>query len=162
MLILLFAAIISAALQDFIAALALMAVVIINVIIGFTQEYKAERALAALNSLEVPKAIVYRDAGTRLVLDSAELVPGDIVELETGSLVPADLRIFESVDLHVRSIGIKDIEGRSSDRSRPFYFNLGKSEQQQTTMNDFQNASVFWSVCVLWETYIVITPSVTA
>eukprot|EP01094_Clydonella_sp_ATCC50884_P014542 TRINITY_DN249_c0_g1_i3.p1 TRINITY_DN249_c0_g1~~TRINITY_DN249_c0_g1_i3.p1 ORF type:complete len:1007 (+),score=278.71 TRINITY_DN249_c0_g1_i3:163-3183(+) len=101
-LILLLAAVLSAALGDFIAAAALALVVFINVLIGFTQEYKAERALAALNSLDVPQAKVYRDGGNLVELNSAELVPGDIVELQSGGLVPADLRIFEAVDLQIK------------------------------------------------------------
>lgn len=101
-LILLIAALVSIILMDFIAAAALALVVLINVIIGFTQEYKAEKSLQALNSLEVPMAVVYRDGGDRRTEESVNLVPGDIVELECGSLVPADVRIFEAVDLHIR------------------------------------------------------------
>lgn len=73
-------------LQDLIAMAALLAVVIANVIIGFWQEYKAERALTALRSFEVVNATVMR-GGEQSVVNSVELVPGDIVILDEGMTV---------------------------------------------------------------------------
>ncbi|TPX32446.1 hypothetical protein SmJEL517_g04459 [Synchytrium microbalum] len=72
----------------------LLIVVVINVIIGFSQEWKANQALEALMSLSVPKASVIRD-GKQQVIDSKELVPGDVVVLDEGDAVPADLRLVE-------------------------------------------------------------------
>jgi P-type Ca2+ transporter type 2C len=99
-LILIGAAIVSAALQDIPASIVLFLVVFVNVVIGFTQEYKAERTLAALTSLEVSEAIVLRDA-LQQVVPAASLVPGDIVVLEEGHQLPADLRVIEVSSLQV-------------------------------------------------------------
>lgn len=68
---------------------ALLAVVIANVIIGFWQEFKAERALTALRSFEVVNATVMR-GGEQLVINSVDLVPGDIVILDEGNTVLID------------------------------------------------------------------------
>jgi Ca2+-transporting ATPase len=81
-------------------AIVLAAVVVLNVIIGFSQEYKANQAMEALMSLSVPMAVVIRD-GQQQKIDAALLVPGDVVILEEGDAVPADLRIVESAQLEV-------------------------------------------------------------
>jgi Ca2+-transporting ATPase len=77
---------------DYKAMGALAAVIVINIIIGFTQEYKAEKALNALLKLDVPTARVLRN-GEVDTLPAAELVPGDIVLLEEGVAIPADIRL---------------------------------------------------------------------
>lgn len=73
----------------------IVAVVLVNAIVGFIQEGRAEQALAALRSMLAPHARVMRD-GTRLTLPVAELVPGDLVLLEAGDRVPADLRLLRT------------------------------------------------------------------
>ena len=73
----------------------IIGVVILNAILGFFQEGKAENALQALKDMIVPECKVYRD-GTVEVLPTRELVPGDVVVLESGDLIPADLRCFET------------------------------------------------------------------
>ena len=82
------------------AAYVLLFVVLINVTIGVTQEYKANQALEALLTLTVPKASVIRD-GKQVIIDSADLVPGDLVVLEEGEAVPADLRLCDVAQLEV-------------------------------------------------------------
>ncbi|KAI7815957.1 hypothetical protein BC939DRAFT_73472 [Gamsiella multidivaricata] len=99
-LLLLAVAVLMAATKDFIPMAVLLIVVILNAIIGFTQEYKAGKALDALTKLSVPKAQVLRDGATSIV-DSEELVPGDIVILEEGESVPADLRLAEVSQLEI-------------------------------------------------------------
>ncbi|MEM4633876.1 MAG: calcium-translocating P-type ATPase, PMCA-type [Candidatus Anstonellaceae archaeon] len=84
--------------KKLIDALAIFAAVLIAVSFSFWQEYKAERALEALKRMVVQKAVVVR-GGREQSIDSAELVPGDIVILEEGSKVPADIRIIEAVHL---------------------------------------------------------------
>ena len=86
------AAIVSGFLQEWVDALAIVAIVILNAILGFIQEYRAEKALAALRKLSSPTSKVIRD-GHGQVVSSFELVPGDIIELEAGDNVPADSRI---------------------------------------------------------------------
>ncbi|KAG0376659.1 P-type ATPase [Mortierella sp. AD032] len=101
MIILLLAvAILLAAIKEFIPTAVLMIVVILNAIIGFTQEYKAGKALDALTKLSVPVAQVLRDGKTSMI-NSEELVPGDIVILEEGESVPADLRLAEVSQLEI-------------------------------------------------------------
>ena len=76
----------------------IMVVIIVNAIIGVAQENKAEKSLEALQKLSSHVAKVIRD-GKLDVVPSKELVPGDIVVLDTGDFVPADLRIIEAVNL---------------------------------------------------------------
>ncbi|KAG0236825.1 P-type ATPase [Actinomortierella wolfii] len=99
-LLLLAVAILNAATKEYIPMAVLLIVVILNTIIGFTQEYKASKALDALTRLSVPKAQVLRD-GQVSVINSEELVPGDIVILEEGDSVPADLRLAEVSQLEI-------------------------------------------------------------
>jgi Ca2+-transporting ATPase len=100
-IILLVVAILSLAFEDWIEAGVLFAVILANAVIGFWQEFKAERALRALQSLERPRARVRRGAAEPEERDAAELVPGDICVLEEGDAVPADLRLLEVAGLHV-------------------------------------------------------------
>ncbi|KAL2916648.1 hypothetical protein HK105_203760 [Polyrhizophydium stewartii] len=99
-IILVIAAIVEFATKDFDSGIVLMIVVVLNVTLGTTQEYKASKALEALLTLTVPKATVIRD-GVKAVVDSQELVPGDLVLLEEGDAVPADLRLCETAQLEI-------------------------------------------------------------
>jgi Ca2+-transporting ATPase len=99
--ILIIAAIISAFVGDLKDAVAIVAIVILNALLGFRQEYQAERAMAALKKLAVPKVRVRRN-GHLQEIEALKLVPGDIVLLESGNLVPADLRLVESVNLRTQ------------------------------------------------------------
>lgn len=99
-LLLLAVAVLMAGTKDFIPMTVLLIVVVLNAVIGFTQEYKAGKALDALTKLSVPRAQVLRD-GTTSIVDSEELVPGDIVILEEGESVPADLRLAEVSQLEI-------------------------------------------------------------
>ncbi|KAG0243350.1 hypothetical protein B0O80DRAFT_493123 [Mortierella sp. GBAus27b] len=99
-LLLLAVAVLMGATKDFIPMTVLIVVVVLNAIIGFTQEYKASKALDALTKLSVPKAQVLRDGATS-VINSEELVPGDIVILEEGESIPADLRLAEVSQLEI-------------------------------------------------------------
>jgi len=99
------AAAISAFLQDYKNAISIMAIVILNAVIGFRQEYSAEQAMAALKRLSTPTVKVRRDGQVREI-SSRELVPGDIVLLEAGNLVPADGRIVETASLRVQEAAL--------------------------------------------------------
>jgi Ca2+-transporting ATPase len=83
-----------------IEAAAILAIVLLNAILGFAQEWRAEQAMAALRALSAPRAQVIRD-GSRQEIAAADLVAGDLVWLEAGTRVPADLRIIESVALRI-------------------------------------------------------------
>jgi magnesium-transporting ATPase (P-type) len=92
--VLLAAAAITAALGDWLDTAVILGVVLINAVIGFVQEGKAERALEAVSAMLARKATVWRD-GRRLEIDATELVVGDVVWLESGARVPADLRLWQ-------------------------------------------------------------------
>jgi magnesium-transporting ATPase (P-type) len=96
--ILLVAAVLTAFLADLADAIVIFAVVVINTLIGYYQESKAEAALQALKDLTSPTARTLRH-GTQMTLPSTELVCGDIVMVESGSKVPADIRLFDAQDL---------------------------------------------------------------
>lgn len=99
-LILMVAAGISFVLGEMIEAGAILAIVILNAVLGVIQESKAEEALAALKKMAAPEARVLR-GDHRVSVPARELVPGDIVFLEAGSYVPADLRLIETANLKV-------------------------------------------------------------
>ncbi len=99
-IMLIVASIISALLTDYVEAAAIMAIVILNAVLGVVQESRAEAALAALKKMAAPEAEVIRD-GHRQKISSRELVPGDVVLIESGNYVPADLRLVDSVNLKI-------------------------------------------------------------
>ena len=98
--ILIIAAVVSGALGDWKDAIAILAIVVLNALLGFSQEFRAEKAMAALKQLAVPTVRIRRD-GHVVEISARELVPGDVVLLEAGVLVPADGRLLESVNLRV-------------------------------------------------------------
>ena len=99
-IILLIAAAIALAIGELADAVTILAIVVLNGVLGFVQEWKAERAIEALQRMLVPRCKVIRD-GRQQTLDSTRLVPGDIVLLEIGDRVPADLRLSEALNLKV-------------------------------------------------------------
>jgi Ca2+-transporting ATPase len=103
--ILIIAAAISFALGDLKDAIAILAIVVLNAVLGFTQEHRAEQAMAALKKLAVPTVKVRRDGHLR-ELSARELVPGDMVQLEAGAFVPADGRVVESVNLRTQEAAL--------------------------------------------------------
>ncbi|GAB4345429.1 MAG: cation-transporting P-type ATPase [Gammaproteobacteria bacterium] len=98
--VLLAAALMTAFLQHWVDTGVILAVVVLNALIGFIQEGKAERALDAIRQLLSQQASVRRDGRSRMI-DAAELVPGDVVFIQSGDKVPADLRLFQTRDLHI-------------------------------------------------------------
>ncbi len=98
---LIISAVISILLHEYKDAIVILVIVVLNAVLGFTQEYRAEQALAALKRMAVPKVRVRREGHVQEI-SSRELVPGDIVLLEAGSAIPADCRVLESVNLRVQ------------------------------------------------------------
>ena len=98
--VLLAAALVTALLGDHVDAIVIMAVVLLNAFVGFVQESRAEQALAALVAMTRTVATVIRD-GRRHRVPSTEIVTGDLVALEAGDKVPADLRLVEAADLRL-------------------------------------------------------------
>lgn len=103
--ILIAASMIAGATQDWIDTAAIMAIVILNGVLGFLQEERAEQALASLRKLSAPMAKVNRD-GRLQTIPARELVPGDVIELEAGDHVPADARLLESFSLRIQEASL--------------------------------------------------------
>ncbi len=99
-IVLIVAAVISGFIGDLGDTIFIIVIVILNAIVGFVQEYRAERAMAALKHMSESSARVFRDSKVETV-NASELVPGDIVLLEAGNVVPADFRLIEAVQLKV-------------------------------------------------------------
>ncbi len=99
-LVLIAAAVISGVIGDVTDTIAILVIVVLNAVIGFVQEYRAERAMAMLRQLSAPFALVLRD-GAPVTLPAVQLVPGDIVLLEAGQIIPADLRLLEAAGLQI-------------------------------------------------------------
>lgn len=99
-IILIFATVISFFLGDIIESIAILFVVLLNALLGYIQEYRADQSVKALKELVAPVAVVLRN-GKRKEIHQEEIVPGDVVILEAGGKIPADLRIVESVRLQL-------------------------------------------------------------
>lgn len=99
-IILVVAAVISGIIGEQADTIIILAIVVLNAIVGFVQEYRAEKAMEALKKMAALQAKVLRDGQLQVIL-SSELVPGDIVYLEAGNTVPADLRLFDVKALRV-------------------------------------------------------------
>jgi Ca2+-transporting ATPase len=104
-ILLIVASIVSALLGEWVDASAILAIVVLNTVLGIVQERRAEEALAALKRLAAPEAHVLR-SGRRSTVAARNLVPGDIVILEAGNYVPADVRLLEAVNLRVEEASL--------------------------------------------------------
>jgi len=114
-IVLVIAAIISGLLGELVDVAVIMAIVILNAVLGFTQENRAEQAMAALKKMAVPKVRVRRDGRISEVL-STNLVPGDIILLESGNLVPADCRVVDTKNLKVQESALTG-ESEAAEKS---------------------------------------------
>ncbi|KAK2736485.1 Na+ ATPase [Myotisia sp. PD_48] len=97
-LVLVLAMALSYGVSDYIEGGVITAVIVINVLIGFYQEFQAEKKMDSLRSLSSPSATVIRN-GHEVTIPSGDVVPGDIVQIKMGDTVPADLRLFEAMNL---------------------------------------------------------------
>ena len=99
-IMLLFAAVLSGFLGHEVEAISIAVIIVLAVLLGFVQEYRAEQAIEALRDMAAPTATVRR-GGDELTIPAKDLVPGDIIILSAGDRIPADARIIESVSLHI-------------------------------------------------------------
>lgn len=99
-ILLVLASIVSAFTGDTVEAVIIIAIVVINAIMSIIQEGRAEDSVAALQKMSSPEATIIRDGGRKKV-KAEELVPGDIVIIETGDIIPADMRLLESSNLQI-------------------------------------------------------------
>lgn len=104
-ILLIVAAVISAVLGEWVEAGAILAIVVLNAILGVVQESRAEEALAALKKMAAPEAQTLRD-GRRVAIPAPQLVPGDVVFLEAGNFIPADVRLLEAINLRVEEAAL--------------------------------------------------------
>ena len=104
-IILIVASIVSFVLQDYVEAAAILAIVVLNALLGVIQELRAEESLAALRKMTAPEARAIR-GGHQVNVPARELVPGDVVLLEAGNYVPADLRLIEAVNLKIEEASL--------------------------------------------------------
>ncbi len=103
--VLLTSAVITALLQHWLDAGVIAGVVVINALIGFLQEGKAEEAIEAIRNILSPQATVVRD-GRRMTLSAVDVVPGDVVALQSGDKVPADLRLFRTKNFRIEEAAL--------------------------------------------------------
>jgi P-type Ca2+ transporter type 2C len=137
--------------SGFLEPLVILSIVIINIVLAITQESSAEKSLEALINMNTPTCLVLRD-GIQKQIDSADLVPGDIVILRAGDFVPADGRLLKAVDLHIDESSLTG-ESEASEKSSD------SIEQRKVGIGD-QSNMVFSGchvtagngVCVITET----------
>lgn len=140
--VLLGAAIITLLIGEYTDSIIILLVVILNAIIGVFQEFKAEKAIEALQKMTTPRALVRRN-GDVIEIDSKSLVPGDIVVLDAGRYIPADLRLIESVNLQIEESALTGESVPSEkDASRVF-------EDPKTPLGDLANMA-FMSTLVTY------------
>jgi Ca2+-transporting ATPase len=104
-IILIVAAIVSAAVGEVSDSIVILAIVVINALLGIYQEGKAEKSVEALQKMSAPNAKVLRE-GRQIEVPAANIVPGDIVILETGDIIPADIRLVESSNLKIEEAAL--------------------------------------------------------
>ena len=126
--ILIVAALVSALLGDYEDSIAIAIIVVLNAALGFAQEHRAERAMAALKRLSAPRVRVRREGRVREV-SASELVPGDVVLLEAGNVVPADGRLVEGANLQVQ-------ESALTGESEPVEKDPAALEEEDTSLGE--------------------------
>jgi len=137
--ILIVASLLSYYLKDFQGGTVLMAIVVINAVIGFVQEYKAEKILEGLKQIIRARAAVIRD-GQKREIPQGELVPGDLIYLEEGSSVPADIRLTETVNFSTNDFIL-------TGESMPQHKRADMVFEKEQTLTD-QDNQVFLGVTV--------------
>ena len=137
-LILIVAATISGFLGKPTETAAIGAIVVLFALLGFVQEYRAEKAMAALKKMTVPNVRVRRN-GVSMEISARDLVPGDVVELETGNLVPADIRLVESINLRVQ-------EAALTGESEPVDKNTSAIDRDDVALADRHNCAYMGTV----------------
>ena len=147
--ILVVAALVSVFLQEWTDAVVILAIVILNAILGVTQEYRAEQAIAALKRLAVPTVRVRREGHVSEV-SAREIVPGDIVLVEAGSLAPADGRLIQGANLRVE-------EAALTGESEPVDKRVGVPAGTDLPLGDHVNMLYMGTVVAYGRGEIVVT-----
>ena len=137
-LILLGAALVSAILAEFADAVTILIIVIINAVLGFVQEYRAEKSLEKLKQLTAQETMVIR-AGQLKKTSADQLVPGDIIVLNTGDIIPADLRIIKGSQLEIN-------EAVLTGESLPVKKRITEIYREKTALGDRRNMAYMGTV----------------
>lgn len=130
--VLLAAAIITLIIGEIADSVIILLVIILNAVIGVIQEYKAEKAVEALQKMTTPRSVVRRD-GVIKEVNSEEVVPGDIIILDAGRFVPADLRLIESANLQIEESALTGESVPSSKNANSIF------EDPKTPVGDKSN-----------------------
>lgn len=147
--ILIAAAIIAGALNEWMDAFAIIAIVIINALLGFFQEYRAEKSLAALRKMLAHSSKVIRDGKLRRV-PSKEIVPGDLILVEAGDHIPADGRF-------IQSFGLSTQEAALTGESIPIHKTADSLGGQDLSLGDKKNMGFSGTVVVSGKGYMIVT-----
>ena len=145
-IILIIASIVSAGISyiqgenDYFDAIIIIAIVILNAIMGVVQEAKAEKSIEALKEMTPPKAKVIREGITKEI-NAEELVPGDIIILEAGNFVPADVRLIETFQLKIE-------ESSLTGETEPILKDANKICRTKETLGDMKNMAFMSTVIV--------------
>lgn len=137
-LILMAAAVFALFLGDFTEAIAILAIVLLFGILGFIQEYRAEKAMAALKHMASPAVRVRRDGALREI-PARDLVPGDVVRLEAGNIVPADLRLLKAVHLGL-------LEAALTGESEPVVKQTEALDDERLPLGDRRNLAFLGTI----------------
>lgn len=119
-MVLMIATLISGLLGEIADAITILAILLLNAVLGFIQEYKAEKSMEALRSMAAPEATVMRN-GLSMKIPASELVPGDIILLETGDRVPADIRWLKTTNVRVEESALTGESQPVAKNSKPLF-----------------------------------------
>lgn len=144
------AALVSGFLKEWVDAFAIIGIVILNAILGFVQEFRAEKSLAALKKLSSPTSKVIRD-GNHQVIPSSEIVPGDLVEMEAGDFVPADGRIVYATG------NTATHEASLTGESTPVSKTSSRIDKEDTSLADRSNMVYMGTSVVSGKTRALVT-----
>ena len=148
-IMLIISAVITFFLNEYKDAIAILVIVILNTILGFSQEYRAEKAMAALKKMAVPKVRVRRD-GKVTEIRAQELVPGDIIFLEAGNSVPADGSLVENANLRVQ-------EAVLTGESEPVEKRLEIIQKENPSLGDQHNRLFMGTLATFGRGTVVVT-----
>lgn len=139
-LVLLAATVVSGILGEYHDAIAIVAIVILNAVLGFVQEVRAEKSLSALKKLSAPTARVLRD-GEWNKIDAVHLVPGDIIAMESGDRIPADIRLLSAESLYIE-------ESALTGESLPVNKDPARLAQNELPLGDRKNMAYMSTMVV--------------
>ncbi len=139
-IVLMVATLISGLLGEIADAVTILAIILLNAVLGFIQEYKAERSMESLRSMTAPEAAVLRN-GTGMRIAAADLVPGDIVMIEAGDRIPADIRWLKTTNIRVEESALTGESQPVAKFSQPL-------NDEYTPMGDRKNMGFMGTVVV--------------